>query len=853
MRFLICSICFFVFSAPLFADSLEFSNYYINPDSTVLTEENINSYTIADSILDKLPFKNQNNLNRIYPGVVSYFQDFYIRGGESYETGFSIEGSKFNDLFSGKNSFFINPNAFEQIDFYNGLIPADLGNVSSGLFNYKLKSGGEKLEFKAEHLSDNMTFTSDPYSGKKRLGAYFYGYNETNISLSGPLYFDNIKFYTNINYLFQRDKNPQRYPGIDRQFDNGPYYPDTLQIFLPAGIVNFNSLENFTSVSTLDFDFDAIKIRAYGIYFDENTFAERNHVLQYLNPRAGLVDKNGGIFNVKFDHQLSEILSYSLNANYSFKNDITTDEFLGDDYWSYGDSVANANAGVVWNRTEQEIASNWYGRFQLPLERNISGWAFEGYGYPSIDHKISTQSVISFSGQVKFNFKNHNLSIGGNFDLLRYKYWYAYNQKSLAGYLDIYKNDSNYVSYSDDQIKEIILNRWAVGNVGYDILGNEDSSEDDRRPEPFFAAIFIQDNFQLNDDLIFDLGLRYDVFEFDQERMIDPSNPERSINFDTDDRIESGYVKTNLFNFVSPKVFVKYKALNNLSFFTSYSQNVQNQPYSASTSSLEASNTAISNYGGTLSPIITKQFQLGLEYCTINHLNVGLTYYNKRISNLISLEYTIINFQGNEFPYNYLDNKRTRNVNGIEINLDCYTNGLFLNTSFNYQNSTELVSLPTPENQTSIFINTTKELLDVEQSNKIFFNILLAYDFSSINSISSIFNGLNFSTYCKFNSGHPIRRIYKTNYSTFQAFPETTPSTNQIDIKIEKRFQFLSNLSLDFYIYVINLFDKNNIYDVFSTSGSVDNDGFDMINGLVQIYGEQARDLHRLLLSLIHI
>ena len=33
------------------------------------------------------------------------------------------------------------------------------------------------------------------------------------------------------------------------------------------------------------------------------------------------MDKNGGIFNIKLDHQLNEMVSYSLNANYFFKND----------------------------------------------------------------------------------------------------------------------------------------------------------------------------------------------------------------------------------------------------------------------------------------------------------------------------------------------------------------------------------------------------------------------------------------------------------------------------------------------------------------------------------------------------
>ena len=76
MRFLICSICFLVFSPYLDARDVIFKGYKINPDSTILAEENLHGYTIPDSILNKLPFKNQNNLNRIYPGIVSYFQDF---------------------------------------------------------------------------------------------------------------------------------------------------------------------------------------------------------------------------------------------------------------------------------------------------------------------------------------------------------------------------------------------------------------------------------------------------------------------------------------------------------------------------------------------------------------------------------------------------------------------------------------------------------------------------------------------------------------------------------------------------------------------------------------------------------
>jgi hypothetical protein len=257
-----------------------------------------------------------------------------------------LNGVKFNDLFTGENSFFINPNVFERINFYNGFIPADIGNSSSGLFNYNLKTGDDKINFNVEHLTDNITFTNDAFSGNKRLGAYYYGYNETNLNLGGPLYFDNVRFFANINYLFQRDKNPQRYPGIDDITFYDEYYHNQFTLNLPAGIVPYNSFESINFISTLLFDFDKIKIKAYGIYFDENKFTDRNHILDYFNRRLGIVNKCGGILNINFEHKLNDIISYSINGNYFQKSEMTTDQYLGDNYWSYGDSVANAEVGV---------------------------------------------------------------------------------------------------------------------------------------------------------------------------------------------------------------------------------------------------------------------------------------------------------------------------------------------------------------------------------------------------------------------------------------------------------------------------------------------------------------------------
>lgn len=852
MRLFICSICFFVFTNQLNAIDFNRFNQRLNPDSTLLTEENFQTYSIADSILEIIPFRNQNNLNRIFPGVVSYFQDFYIRGSESYETGFFIEGVKFNDLFTGKNSFFLNPNVFEQVDFYNGLIPSELGNVSSGLFNYKLKSGGEKLEFEAEHLSDNMTFTSDPYSGKKRLGTYFYGYNETNISLSGPLYFDNIKFYTNINYLFQRDKNPQRYPGIDRQFNNGNYYPDSLYLNMPAGIVKLNSLESLTSVSTLDFDFDALKIRVNGIYFDENTFVERNHILQYLNPRAGLVDKNGGIFNIKIDHQLSEKLSYCLSANYSFKNDITTDEFLGDDYWSYGDSVANAIAGVVWNRSASEIASGWFGRFQLPLNRNITGWAFQSYGYPSIEHRKSEQTNISLSTIIKAQIKKHNINLGADLNLPHYRYWYVPGQRNLAKNFYYYRDDPNFNSFSDDQIKELILTRFGVFNIGYNKLGRRSNSNENNYFKPISYGIIVQDNFSLFDKAQMSLGIRFDYYDSDQKVMIDPSSPEKTINYNSGEINPNGLKTVGPYQFFSPRIIVSSSVVNKTKLFLSYSQNVQAQPLS-NTSDFVYSGYPLmiipnsSFVGGRLKPLVTKIFELGVSIPLFDNSNLNCTYFNKRTSSRQTLDFQETKQSSPFGSYYYFSDDGELNVNGLTISYTYGFNNLNFIANFNYQNANELVNQFEGEDWITIFRNVDKESLEAKKSNNIFFNTLFAYDFSILNKVSDLFSSLKFSGLLNYQSGHPIRQVFRVNYSTFQAVPEKTPSITQIDLKLTKQFNLYTNINLDFYIYVINLLDTKNIFDVFPTTGSVDNDGYELIN--TQIFGEQAMDLHKLLNS----
>ncbi|MBK7630296.1 MAG: TonB-dependent receptor [Ignavibacteriales bacterium] len=859
MKILICSICFVLLSTHLYASGLNFIGYKINPDSTILSEESIIHYTIADSILNKLPFKNQNNLNRIFPGVVSYFQDFYIRGGESYETGFFIDGVKFNDLFSGGNSFFLNPNVFEKIDYYNGFIPNDFGNVSSGLFDYTLRTGGDKISFEAEHLSDNITFTNNPFSGKKRLGAYYYGHNETNISIGGPLYFPNVRFFANVNYLFQRDKNPQRYPGADNlKFDNSldpGLLPDSIFIDLPAGIVSFNSFENINFLSTLLFDFDNIKIKASGIYFDENSFTERNHISDYLNSRIGLVNNDGRVFNIKFDHNINDELSYSLSGNYSYKDDITTDQYLGDRYWSYGDSVANANAGIIWHRSENDINNGRMGRYTLPSNKFILGNYFIVDGYPGIDHQKSFQKSITLSGSVNYKLENHNIRIGGDYTQNTIGLWQLLGQARLAR--DLYSASlvPPFINFTENELKEFVLISRGVNNIGYDLIG----TKNDSAPIPVNYSFYIEDHFDAFNNFQFYIGLRYDYYDYDFQKMIDPIAPEKTIVFQSGELISSGLIDIESQSFVSPKAAIKFQAINNLAFTASYSQNVQSHPYSniyegiySLGQKLRAGNQIFSNVQD-LKPIVNQSIELGINYNPVINLNLKMVYFNKTSRNMLRQEIQKTVSGSPYQSYRYLSNNGSMDANGIDFLLEYYFRGIKIRSVLSIQKATELANYYSFIADGTDFIDYS---INSPRINQINFNTLLVYDFSSLNNISDIFNELNFSLLFNYNDGHSfVNIIYEYNGmrdGERYIVQDYTPSILNFNLKIEKSFIISNDLNLDVYLYAVNLFDNQNIYNVFSNTGKPDDDGFSTLY-YSQNYSEekwaQITQLHQLLVD----
>lgn len=122
-----------------------FTTFSQTADSTLSATNNKifsgESYVFKTDLTSKLPEKGIDNIIRFFPGIISYHDNYYLRGSRNNETGFFIDDVQINDLFTWQNPFRLSPQSLEEIKLYPGYVPAEYGNVSSGFFGFKLKTG----------------------------------------------------------------------------------------------------------------------------------------------------------------------------------------------------------------------------------------------------------------------------------------------------------------------------------------------------------------------------------------------------------------------------------------------------------------------------------------------------------------------------------------------------------------------------------------------------------------------------------------------------------------------------------------------------------------------------------------
>jgi hypothetical protein len=808
--------------------------------------------------IDAVPIRGLDQILALQPGVVAQDGNVYIRGGRPDEVGYYLEGAYITDAQYGGPGLTLVQDALEEVSIQSAGYEAEFGRANAGIIQHQLKTGGSTFRASVEFITDNIPLSGKDSrnSGSRRAGAYWYNYNEFIASLGGPLVSERFKFFGVFNYLYLGDRHPQPYPGIDLGPVKDPFSGDSVNLAYPAGPILKNSDERYTLTGTLTADFRPLTLRLSGSYAHTNSLLGAYPEDMFNLDRVPHGRTEDGFASLKATYFLGTRTIIELSGGYFQFHYKEFDPVLGEDFLSYGDSVANAAKGSIWHRAPMDPT----GRFELPAAKSIYGYAFTAPGYPLADLIRLERDNITLGGAFATQIGlHHSIKAGGDYQRFTIR---TYSNSSLLLAGRIYENNLLPDDSPQKQTLEEILISDVVNNYGYDVFGNIINTDDFLGPRhPVFASAYLQDKMEYG-DLIINLGLRYDYINTGSFPLIDPTRPELAFDKTTYVVDTEGLAKSTPFHGLSPRLGIAFPVTDRTVFHLQFAKLVQQSRLRNVHLGLYSLAASL-QWGGyghpvgwDLRPSQTVQYEIGFTQQLGEYLSFDLTGYYKDIKDEITLRQQTT-AQGSPFgPYAVYANGDFATIKGVELFFKMRRlNRLLAGAALSFQDARGSGSFPNSNRGIVLSGSSTlfvpHYITPLDYNHAVRGNVNVDYRFGRGDG-GPILQELGLSLLFQFNSGHPFTREQLN--SSEPAGPlnsSTTPWAFQTDLRLDKTIRFTDRLSVTLFLYVINLFDTRNVENVWPKTGSADDDGWlgNPSTGAkdVETYGPLYADIYRAL------
>ncbi len=850
----------------------------------IIQKDNTNAVRITtNEDISALPVRGFTSFLTLTPGVSTNNNEIHLRGGRSDEVGYYVEGVSVRNPRGGGRAVTISQDAIEEMQVQSGGYTAEFGGANSGIVRSTFRSGGSQLKASVEYITDNVTFKSakNAFDGKKTpFGTYWLGYDETSASLSGPLFDQRIKFFVNLNYQFSRNGfDLSGFPNkiVDQPAINlgniwDPNVPaasrDTVNFVFNNGPQPKSATKYYTLTGTMNFDFKPLMFRLSGSYFiDENNSFNADAAINATGPyniyndRPRQYQAHNGTANIKMTHVLSPNLFYELNAGIVRTDYAEQDPFLLDNYWGYGDSVANAAVGYVWTRTPQDIARRVIGQFTAPRAYQVYEWNFARTGAVNAIYQKNETNSLSFAGALNWlPNKYHSIKLGGEYQNWTYRNYIPGTLRGRQDHLaQLYYNNTknNPNNLTDAQIKTNILRNTGSIIYGYDYFGNKTNATDDifhAAHKPVFASAYLQDKIEY-EDIILNIGLRYDYIDIDNLQMVDPTRPDYSINKADNILIASGWEKVPTFSAVSPRIGLSFPVTDKTVFHAQYGKFIQ-QPdlnesyvgYDYYAYQLTTGYFFQDMRGPGLRPTRTTQYELGFSQQIADFMSFDITAYYKDIKDLVQMVPAPVDIASGYSNYYLRQNVDFATTKGVEIAVNMRRfQRLAINGSISFQDargtgsypnsSRGIVGAPVVAGQPY----TPKNISPLEFDRPFMSKLNLDYRFGDNDGVAILHNfGINLLLI--YQSGRPFTRaignpasvgISQVNSgdSRFRTPVEPLGSSQMpdyfnLDLKVDKSFSLFDKLRATVYVTVLNLLNTKNVTEVYLLTGTNTDDGY---------------------------
>jgi hypothetical protein len=835
--------------------------------------------TTAEDV-NALPIRGLNNILALTPGVVLQDNAVYIRGGRLDEVGYYLEGMNIKNPMVGGRAVQLVQDAVEEIQVAAGGYNAEFGGANAGIIQQQLRTGSATWKATVQYITDNIGFASkeSAFDGSQRLGTYWFGYNDLTATIGGPLFTDRVKFFGLFGYVYQRDQTPQPYPGFDFGTLTGQT-GDVLTLRYPAGPQMKNAREDYNYTATFSVDLSPVTLRLAGTYNTNqadnpyNTHRNAGTIANYMDlDRIEQIEGRAGAASLKFTHMLNATTFYELTGGYFLQEQRQYDPILGDNFLGYGDSVANAEAGVIWERSANDVAAGQTGRYLRPTRKFLYDFPFNAPGDLLAGYVKFKRENVSLNGALVTQIgTEHAVKVGGSYErhTIRNYSWNNDDVFSLAGILA-----ANAALPDGDPHKispEQVLVNTGVNNFGYDVWGNETDAEGIfGSRHPVFASAYVQDKIEFK-DLVVNLGLRYDYINTDNYQMIDPTLPDLSFDPYSGALRSEGLTKVGSFTAVSPRIGLSFPVTDQTVFHTQFGQFVQQsrlrdiyQGWSLTAQNIRGGYFISVPVGFDVRPTRTTQYEIGFTQQLGDRASFDITGYYRDIKNQVIFEQFDTRPPSVLGSYFVFTNGDFATTKGVEISFILRrTKRIQMNASLAFQDAQGTGSFP---NSNRGIVGAPLDgvtrfkpayVSPLEYNNSVRGNVNLDYRFG-VDDGGPILSQLGLSILGTFASGHPFTRGTGAadlegdarNRQPVEALnTSTTPWTYQVDLRIDKTIRFAEWLAANIFVQVINLFDTRNVSNVFLRTGSTTDDGVlsnpTLGGSLVHTYGQQYADVYR--------
>jgi hypothetical protein len=761
--------------------------------------------TSSTSIIDQdeiasLPITEFQDILQLQAGYVGG----NVRGGRSGEIVYAIDGVPVTDVYDGSTVVDVNANSIQELQFVSGAFNAEYGKALSGYVNIATKDGNNKF------TGSVTSYMGNNYSTHTDIFTDINNFNPTNIfnvegSLSGPVIPDYVYFYGDARYIYfggwergQRVFNPW-----DITINKGATEPLATRYVIDSTgdkkivAMNWNrkiygqgklTIKPVPSLKvTLNYILDDVDYQDYDQMF-------------VLNPDGNFKKFRRGNTNILgVTHTVDASTFYQANLSYFFKkyNQYVYQD-INDPRW--------VNTSLL-SQQPTEVPTFYTGGQQNTIFKRITGT----YGF-KWDLTSQVTQIHQLKAGVEFN-QHHlgfdNITLIQYLDLNNNGVWDPGEPEGSAVAPPVSPTGNPYVKEKIPNIND----------------PNENLNIDTYQRKPIELSGYVQDKIELN-ELIINLGVRYDYFKSDGKLLVDPSDPNiynpvrpENIALTMDQRRAKWYKSPTAKAAISPRLGVAFPITDRGVIHFSYGHFFQIPNFELLYQNPEykfSQGTGNVGVAGNpdLAPEQTISGEVGFQQALTDLVTIDLTGYFRDIRNLAGTRAAEIPIFGGTSKYSQFVNSDFGFVRGIVLSV---TKRL----SDNWSATLDYTLQAAKGNASDP--NATRDYL---VSGKLPEIQLVRLNWDQTHTLNATFSytspdlwGLSFIA--SYGSGFPYTPTEAIAISDLLTNSELKPSTINVDLRAYKDFM-IGALKITIFTRVYNLFDTKNMLNVYNDSGVAD-------------------------------